>query len=131
MQQPSNDVIHSRVRVENLTRGEALVTAGQVADNYWTRMRGLIGHAPLVEEEGMLIVPCSSVHTHFMSFPIDVLYVDKAQKIVAIDHDMAPWRFGRIRRGVHFVIELRAGTASRTGTDVGDQLQVEGYEVWK
>jgi uncharacterized membrane protein (UPF0127 family) len=64
-----------------------------------------------------------------MSFTIDVLYVDKDQKVVAIDQEMAPWRFGRIHRGVRFVIELPAGTASKTGTQVGDQLQVQGYEI--
>jgi hypothetical protein len=77
--------------------------------------------------EGPLIVPCNSVHTHFMSFAMDVLYVDKAQKILAIDQEMAPWRFGRIHRHARFVIELSAGTVGRTGTEVGHQSQVEVY----
>ncbi|MFC2036599.1 DUF192 domain-containing protein [Chloroflexota bacterium] len=119
----------TQIRVENVTREQALVTAGRVADNYWTRMRGLIGHQPLAEGEGLLIVPCSSVHSHFMRFPIDVLFVDKDQKIVGIDEDLRPWRFGHFYRQVHFVIELPAGTAAATGTQVGDQLQVEGYEL--
>ena len=119
----------ANVRVENLTRSQDLVTAGRVADNYWTRLRGLIGHKPLAEGEGMLIVPCSSIHTHFMGFPIDVVYVDRGGQVVAVDHDMAPWRFGRIRRRVHYVIELPAGAARSAGTQVGDQLQVHGYEV--
>jgi uncharacterized membrane protein (UPF0127 family) len=82
-----------------------------------------------VDGEGLLIVPCNSVHSNFMSFTIDVLYVDKVQKVVAVDEEMAPWRFGRIRRGVHFVIELPAGTASKTGTQEGDQLLVQGYKI--
>lgn len=118
----------STVRVENLTQGQTLVAAGRVADGYWSRLRGLIGSKPLEVGEGLLIVPCNSIHTHFMGFAIDVLYVDKAQQVVAIDHEMAPWRFGKIHRGARFVVELPAGTAAVTGTQVGDQLEVHGYE---
>jgi uncharacterized membrane protein (UPF0127 family) len=117
------------IRVENLTRSQPLVTAGRVADGYWSRLRGLIGSKPLQPGEGLLIVPCNSVHSHFMGFTIDVLYVDRALQVVAMDLCMAPWRFGRLRRQAHFVIELPAGTASATGTQVGDQLQVEGYSI--
>lgn len=117
------------LRVENLTRGQTVVTAGRVADSFWTRLRGLIGSKPLDTGEGLLIVPCHSVHTHFMSFPIDVLYVNRAQQVVGIDRNLAPWHFGHFYRRVHFVIELSAGSADATGTQVGDQLQVQGYEV--
>lgn len=117
------------VQVENLTRGQTLVATGRVADNYWTRLRGLIGHRPLAEGEGLIIVPCSSVHTHFMGFPIDVVYLDARQEVVGIDADLAPWRFGRFYRRVRCVIELPAGTASQTGTQVGDQLSIQGYEL--
>jgi uncharacterized protein len=118
----------SDVRVENLTSGETLVTAGRVADNSWTRFRGLIGHPPLAKGEGLLIVPCSSIHTHFMGFPIDVLYVHADHKIVGIDRDLRPWRFGRFYRRVRYVLELPAGAVAATGTEVGDQLQVAGYD---
>ena len=119
----------SQLRVTNTTRDQTLITAGRVADNMLTRLRGLVGARPLQPGEGLLIMPCSSVHTHFMSFPIDVVFVDRDQRVVAIDAEMAPWRFGRLHRGVRFVIELPPGTARATGTEVGDQLQVTGYEL--
>ena len=119
----------THVQVQNLTREGPIATTVRVADNMWTRMRGLIGAKPLQEGEGLLIMPCSSIHTHFMSFPIDVLYVNTDLQVVAIDQNMAPWRFGRLRRGVRFVIELPPGTASATGTQVGDQIKLEGYEL--
>jgi uncharacterized membrane protein (UPF0127 family) len=119
----------SNIRVENVTRGQTLVTTGRVADTYWTQLRGLIGHKPLAEGEGLLIAPCSSVHTHFMSFPIDVLFVDRGQQVVGIDENLRPWRFGRFHRGVRFVIELPAGTAAATGTQAGDQLEVQGFDL--
>jgi hypothetical protein len=129
MSQANSSKDRPQVRVENLTRAQTVVAACEVADNEWTRLRGLIGHAPLAPGEGLLIVPCSSIHTHFMGFPIDVLYVDKEQKVVGVDENLKPWRFGHFFRRVRFVVELPAGTVAATGTQAGDQLQVEGYEL--
>jgi uncharacterized membrane protein (UPF0127 family) len=119
----------SRFRVENLTRGATLVTAGRVADNYWTQLRGLIGHRPLEPGEGLLIPRCNSVHTHFMRFPIDVLFVDRDHQVVAVTDTMKPWRFGRIHRRASYVIELPSGTVAGTGTRPGDQLRVDGHKA--
>lgn len=117
------------IRVENLTRGQTLVTAGRVADTFWSRLRGLMGSKSLAPGEGLLVVPCKSIHTHFMRFPIDVLYVNGAQEVVGIDRRLPPWRFGWPRSGARFVIELPAGTVSATGTQIGDQLRIQGYEL--
>ena len=117
------------VLVTNTTRNLTLVSSGRVADNMFTRLRGLIGARPPKPGEGLLIVPCSSVHTHFMSFPIDVVYVDRDLQVVAIDAEMAPWRFGKMRQGVCFVIELPAGAAAAAGIETSDELQVTGYEL--
>jgi uncharacterized membrane protein (UPF0127 family) len=117
----------AELRVDNLDRGQALVASGRVANTFCSRLRGLIGRKRLEPGDGLLIAPCQSVHTHFMSFSIDVLYVDESQKVVAVDHDLQPWRFGRIQRRARFVIELPAGTAASTGTQVGDRLAVHGY----
>jgi uncharacterized membrane protein (UPF0127 family) len=123
------DKSEPKIRVQDVTRGKTIVTAGRAADNLWTRMKGLIGSAPLKQGEGMLIVPCNSIHTHFMGFPIDVLYVDRAGKVVALDHAMKPWRFGRVHRHARYVIELPAGSLADAGVSVGDELQVSGYTV--
>jgi uncharacterized membrane protein (UPF0127 family) len=117
--------------VDNLSRAQALVSACRVADNRFTRMRGLIGARPLMEGEGLMIIPCSSIHTHFMGFPIDVVYVNGEQQVVGVDEAIAPWRLGGRYRGTRFVIELPAGTARATGTQPGDQLRVVGYSRWK
>lgn len=116
------------IRVENLSQQQTLVTRGRVADGFWTRMKGLIGSKPLGEGEALLIVPCSSIHSHFMGFPFDAVFADKELKVVGIHREMAPWRFGKIHRGAHFVIELPAGIVGATGTQEGDRLEVQGYE---
>ena len=112
------------LEVHNKTRNVNLVRHGKVANNAWTRFKGLIGVRELPDGDGLAIVPCSGVHCMFMSIPIDVVYVDKADQVVALDPDMKPWAVGRPRRGAHYVIELPAGTIARTGTQVGDQLRV-------
>jgi uncharacterized membrane protein (UPF0127 family) len=117
----------ANLQVENATRGQTLVTAGRVANNMWTRLRGLIGSKPLGPGQAMLISPCQSIHTHFMSFPIDVLYVDTDRRVVALDQAMPPWRFGRLYRTARWVLELPAGVIAQTGTQVGDQLKLDGF----
>ncbi len=111
--------------VENLTRGTALVERGRVADNIWTRFRGLMGERSLPAGDGMLITPCTSVHCMFMSIPIDVVYCDRGDRVIAVDAALKPWRIGTLHRGVHHVLELPAGQAAATGTLPGDQLSVK------
>ena len=110
--------------VKNLTRDTVLVEHGRVANNAWTRLRGLIGVRHLAPGDGLAIIPCRGVHCMFMSIPIDVLYVDKRDRVVGMDRDLKPWRFGSFYKGAHYVIELPAGTIARTATEVGDQLLV-------
>jgi uncharacterized membrane protein (UPF0127 family) len=119
----------SPLRVVNPTREQTLVTHGRVASTVWSRLRGLIGSSPLAPGEGLLIVPCKAIHTHFMRFPIDVLYVDAGKEVVRIGHALPPWRFGRLYRRSRFVLELPAGAAKNTDTQVGDRLQIKGCAV--
>ncbi len=110
------------IQVRNLTRDTVLTDRCRIADSYWPRLIGLMGVESLEAGEGLLIQPCNAIHTHFMRFPIDVLYVSQEDKVVAIEEAMAPWRFGRIRRDARYVIELAAGTIAATGTEVGDRV---------
>ena len=113
------------LHVKNHTRGTTLVDAGQVADSFWKRFRGLIGVKDLPRGNGLLIEPCNSVHCLFMSIPIDVIYVDKQNQVVALNPEMKPWRFGKIHRNSRYVIEVPAGVIARTHTQVGDVLVVK------
>jgi len=112
------------LHVDNPSRGTTLVDRGKVADNVWTRFKGLIGVRDLPQGDGLAIIPCSGVHCMFMSIPIDVVYVSRDHRVAALDPNMKPWSVGRMHRGVHYVIELPAGTIARSGTQVGDQLRV-------
>ena len=116
------------LHITNQSRGDSLVSSGLVADSLAARLRGLIGSAPLGPGEGLLISPCSSIHTFWMSFPIDVIYLNSSQEVEGIDHALAPWKLGSFHRNVRSVLELPAGTAEASGTRVGDRLQVRGDE---
>ena len=110
--------------VQNATRDAVVVNKGRVAKNIWTRLKGLIGVRELPPGDGLLITPCKGIHCMFMSIPIDVLYVDKAHRVIAIDRNVKPWHVSQIYSKSSYVIELPTGTVARTETNVGDQLRV-------
>jgi uncharacterized membrane protein (UPF0127 family) len=113
------------VRLLNASRSAELGGEVRVARSFWSRGRVLMLRAGLGNGEGLLIDPCSSIHTMWMRFPIDVLYVDRDHRVTKLSQAMPPWRIGPLRTGGKYVIELPAGTIARSGTQVGDQLRLE------
>lgn len=112
------------VHIENKTSNQTLLEHGRVAANPWTRLRGLIGVRQLTEGDGLLIKPCHGVHCMFMSIPIDVVYVDQSDCVVAVDKAMKPWAIGKIYGKSAYVVELPVGSIDATNTQPGDQLAV-------
>jgi uncharacterized membrane protein (UPF0127 family) len=94
-----------------------------VAANPFTRMRGLLGRPSLPSGEGILLRPASSVHTGFMRFAIDVVFLDRELKVLHVVERLAPWR-AAARREAHAVLELRAGECERHGLREGDRLEL-------
>lgn len=109
-----------RVRVgERLLAGRV-----QVADSFGPRLLGLMFRRRLDAQEGLLLRPCNSVHTFFMRFPIDVVYLDRDGQVLRVTPAMAPWRVGPLVRGAKQVLELPAGGAA--GLAAGARLAMEG-----
>ncbi|HYY65366.1 MAG TPA: DUF192 domain-containing protein [Gaiellaceae bacterium] len=94
-----------------------------VADNAWTRMRGLLGRNGLETGEGLLLRPASSIHMLFMRFAIDVVFVARDGAVVKIASNVRPWRIAGAR-GAKLALELPAGEAERRGIGVGDRLDL-------
>jgi uncharacterized membrane protein (UPF0127 family) len=94
-----------------------------VADNPLRRMKGLLGRDGLASGEGLLLRPASAVHTYFMRFPIDVVFLDRALVVVGISDRVDPWR-ATSQRGAKAVLELPAGESARRGLAVGDRLEL-------
>jgi uncharacterized protein len=110
----------------NRSRNAYLATEVAVADTHWTRLRGLMGTsaATFRSGQGLWIIPCHGVHTFAMRFPIDVVYLDHAKKIVHLEKSLLPWRVAPVRRKATSVLELPPDTLSSTGTTVGDELEI-------
>ena len=103
--------------------GAAVCERCVVADRPLRRMRGLLGRPGLGADEGLLLKPAGAIHTHFMRFAIDVVFLDRECRVVDVRSSLRPWRMAR-KRGAKAVLELRAGEARRRGVEVGDVLRV-------
>lgn len=116
----------SQGQAYNQTRQVYLATALGMADTHWSRLRGLLGTSPgdFRNGCGLWIVPCKGVHTLAMRFPIDVVYLNHAKKVVHIEQELRPWRFAPVRMQAASVIELPTQTVSETGTTVGDRIEI-------
>ena len=94
------------------------------ADTIVRRTVGLMGRRTLPEATGLLITPCSSVHTCFMRFPIDVVYLDRDQRVVKVVPALKPWRMSLGGRRAKATLELAAGEAARLGLEPGARLRI-------
>ena len=109
--------------VRNLTRNTVLANRADVADTSAKRRTGLLKHDHLDPGRGLWIVPCESVHSFFMKFPIDLVYLDRKKKVRKVRHGMVPWRLSACL-SAHSILELPAGAVAATGTQRGDQLEI-------
>ena len=110
--------------MRNQTRSTVLGQAVEVADTSAKRRVGLLRHERLEPGEGLWITPGESVHTLFMKFPIDLVYIDKGRKVRKVRHSVPPWRLSMCLTA-HSILELPPGTARETGTVAGDVLAIE------
>jgi uncharacterized membrane protein (UPF0127 family) len=112
----------ARFQVRNLTRGTTLATQLEVAGTGASRRKGLLGRNGLAAGEGLWIVPCESVHTFFMRFPIDLVYLDRHHHIRKVRSAVGPWRLSACL-AAHSILELPAGVVEATRTERGDRLE--------
>ncbi len=112
------------VRIVNRETGQVLAERAEVADSVLARFLGLMGRAELPAGAGLVIVPCNSVHCFFMRFPIDVIHLDRAGKVLRCVPALRPNRIGPIVLGSHSVVELPAGTIAATATRDGHHLDL-------
>jgi uncharacterized membrane protein (UPF0127 family) len=115
------------MRVFNRNSGKELAWNLTVAETFFPRLRGLLGRQALALGEGLLIRPCKGVHTAFMKFPIDVLFLDQENRVIETINDLQPHRLTKVRRSAACVIELPAGTIRASSTAFGDIIAID----WK
>lgn len=107
--------------------GDIVVPHLKIAATFWSRFRGLQLQKPLAADEGLLIAPCGSVHTHWMRFAIDIVMLNGEGTVLAVRSQVRPWKLCPAPKGTRFVLETLGGTNQLTD---GDDLRLsipEGY----
>lgn len=116
--------------VYNRTRGTFVATEAVLADGYWQRLIGLLGKTSKWARlgAGLWIVPSRGVHTIGMMFPIDLLFLGKNKQVVRIEERVRPFRISKVCLKASSILELPAQTVQRTGTRVGDTLEISSVD---
>ena len=96
-----------------------------IADSVAQRIFGLHLLPRLAEGEGLLLPGATTIDTMFMRYPIDLVFLDRERRVTRIVYDMKPWRMVWSAHGGRDCLELPAGAAAASGTQVGDQLAFE------
>lgn len=111
--------------VRNVEKGTTLVTRGKLASSITSRFFGLMGRRGVEEGGGLLLTGSASIHSWFMRFRFDAIFLDRESRVVKVAHAMRPWWFAFGGKGAKDCLELPAGVAERTSTQPGDMLAFE------
>ncbi len=111
--------------IENRDRGSVLGEAIEVADTALRRVKGLLGRECLEDGQGLLFKRCSSLHTFFMRFPIDIVFTDRRGKVLKSSPEVKPFKLVAAPFRSHYALELPVGSILKSGTRVGDKLSFE------
>ena len=127
----NNNHRNGAVYVYNKTRETFVATDAVVADSYLRRLVGLLGKTKRWARlgAGLWIKPSRGVHTIGMLFPIDLIFLGKEKEVVEVEEFVRPFRISRVSLKATSVLELPPHTIYRTGTKVGDQLEISSAQA--
>ena len=111
-------------KAQNLRNGCWLAEDLQIAGSIFAKGKGLLGKKSIPDGYGLLIKDCNSIHSFFMAFPFDAIFLDKDNTVIHIINAMAANRISPILRRSHSVLELPAGKAQETMTSIGDIIEL-------
>lgn len=109
----------------NTTQNKVVAQHVQVANNPITRFFGLMGKPSLSPGHGLWIVPCADIHSCFMRFEFDAIFLDKSGTVLHLQERMKPWRISKFVKGGRVVLEVPSGVIAETGTQLGDHLELQ------
>src|SRR5687768_4572673 len=121
----------TRLVARNVDTGELVASRVTVATKKVDRAVGLLKYSTLAPGEGLLITPCRGVHTCGMRFTIDLVALDENGVVVDAVQELAPWRIRLPRPGAVSVLELPAGSLSRTHTERGHRIELQLAPAWE
>ena len=113
------------MRVVNISKNTLLADKAKMANTFFSRLVGLLNRNSLRKGEALILRPSNCIHSLFMRFRIDVIFLDKADKVVALLPAFKPFRLSPIYFNAHLVLELPEGTIQLTSTQAGDTIKTE------
>jgi hypothetical protein len=108
----------------NATKKTIVSDRCRFANSVFKRMIGLLNRKALAQGEGLLLDRCYGIHTFFMRFSIDVLFLDKQLQVIRAVPALPPFRTCVVKHAV-YVLELPVGSIQRSQTAAGDQIQMK------
>lgn len=115
--------------VINLTKQTWLATKVHKADNFLTRLVGLLKRKTLGPEEALWLMPSKGIHTIGMKFPIDVVFLNKQHQVIGLTAGLPPYRLSSVHLRGYSVLELPNGTIKKSSTTIGDQFEISLAET--
>lgn len=112
------------MKLYNSTQNCLIADDVKIADNFISRTIGLISKKEISHAEGLLIKPCCSIHTFFMRFEIDVLFINRKNEVVALYENVKPWKVLPIHPSSHYVVELCSGLIEKNNISKGDTVEI-------
>ena len=110
------------MNIINQTKGTVLAAEAVSAVTPIARIKGLLGKKELGRDQALILRPCNSIHTVFMRFAIDVLFVDKGNRVIKAIANLVPYRLTSVYFKAAYTVELPAGSIASTNTSEGDIL---------
>jgi uncharacterized membrane protein (UPF0127 family) len=112
------------MKIFNKTKGTLLAEHADLADTLFLRMKGLLDKNDIKKGQALIITPCDSIHTFFMRFAIDVIFVDRRNRVDFTITSIKPWRLSRLCWRAKFAIELPSGVIRDSHTEKGDEISI-------
>ena len=112
------------MQLTNISKNTLLAQRAEWANSFLTRLVGLLNRKSLDKGEALILDPSNSIHSFFMRFTFDAVFLDKDFKVIAILPFFRPFRISRIYSNAAVTVELPAGTIHKTQTAIGDQIRV-------
>ncbi len=106
----------------NVNKDNLVLENLKLANSFVKRFKGLMGCKKLNKSEGLMLLSCNSIHTCFMKFPIDVVFLNMDHEVIALRKDVRPWRMVNFVKKAYITVEMAEGTIEHKNIEVGDLL---------
>lgn len=113
-----------RIEIVNVSKDRIISSRALLASTFFSRLKGLLGRNKLEENEALCIKPCKSVHTYFMSFPIDVIFVNSENTVCNIIENLKPFKITSYYKEAEYVLEMAAFEGQRKNIQIGDRIDI-------